>query len=148
MSDQSIKAPTTPNRMLNLLLDNIGSKIRVKFRGDCLRQENIIFTHVKIVNIYIVYEIERSVNISSYPTLENCLFDTVKLTKHVNVDLYKCSEYGVGFDRKGFFLHPSVGDVKDVIIFGVGMSSSSSIDNRKKHFNSRQRSYTSIRTYS
>ena len=27
-------------------------------------------------------EIERSVNISSYPTLGNCLFGAVKLTKH------------------------------------------------------------------
>ena len=57
----------------------------------------------KIVNIYIVYEIERNVNASSYPTLENCLFGAVNLTKHVDVDQYKYSEYGIGFDRKGFF---------------------------------------------
>ena len=56
----------------------------------------------KIVNIYIVYETEKSVNISSYPTLENCLFGAVKLTKHVDVDLYKYLGYGIGFDRKGF----------------------------------------------
>ena len=43
--------------------------------------------HEKTVNIYIVHEIERGVNISSYPTLENCLFDAVELTKHVDVDL-------------------------------------------------------------
>ena len=85
----------------------------------------------KIVNIYIAYEIERSVNISSYPTLENCLFGAVKLTQHVNVDLYKHSGYGIGFDRKGFF---SVGDEvgRNVKIFGVGMSSSSHIDNKEK----------------
>ena len=50
-----------------------------------------------------VYEIERSVNISSYPMLENCLFGAFKLKKHVDVDLYKYSEYGTGFDKKGFF---------------------------------------------
>ena len=49
----------------------------------------ITFSHGKIVKIYIVYEIEISVNISSYPTLENCLFGAVKLTKHTDVDLYK-----------------------------------------------------------
>ena len=49
---------------------------------------------------YIVYEIERSVNVSSYPALENCLFGVVKLTKHVHVDLYKYSGYGIRFDRK------------------------------------------------
>ena len=56
-----------------------------------LKQGKITFSYGKIVNIYIVYEIERSVNISSYPTLENCLFGAVKVTKHVGVDLYKYS---------------------------------------------------------
>ena len=69
-------------------------------------------------------------NISSYPTLENCLFGVVKLTKHVDIDLYKCSGYGIIFDRKGFF---SIGDeVGRNIIFVPGMSSSSHIDNKKK----------------
>ena len=67
----------------------------VNFNGDCLKQEKFTFNHEKIVNIYIVYEIERSVNISSYPTLENCLFGAVKLTKHIDVDLYKYFEYGI-----------------------------------------------------
>ena len=63
---------------------------------------------------------ERSVNISSYPTLENCLFSAVKLTKYVDVDLYKYSEYGIAFDRKVFFsIGGEVG--RNVIIFGVDM---------------------------
>ena len=117
--------------MLNPSLDFVGNKIRVKFNGDCLKQEKITFNHGKIVNIYIVYEIERSVNISSYPTLENCLFGAVKLTKHVDIDQYKYSGYGIGFDRKGFF---SIGNEvgRNVIIFGVDISSSTKIDNRKK----------------
>ena len=57
--------------MLNPSADFIGTKLRVKFNGDRLKQENITFNYGKIVNIYIVYEIERSVDISSYPTLEN-----------------------------------------------------------------------------
>ena len=82
LPDESIKSPSTSNKMLNLSLNSFGTKVRVKFRGDCLKQEKISFDHGKIVNIYIVYEIERSVNISSYPTLENCLFGAVKLTKY------------------------------------------------------------------
>ena len=81
MSDESIKAPTTSNKVLNPSLDFVGNKIRVKFRGDCLKQEIITFNHRKIVNIYTVYETERSVNISSYPTLEKCLFGAVKINK-------------------------------------------------------------------
>ena len=87
------------------------------------------------MNIYIVYEIERSVNISSYLTMENCLFGPIKLIKHVDVDLYKYSGYGIGFDRKVFY---SNGDEvgRNVIISGVDMSSSPQIDNKKRHFNS------------
>ena len=119
-------------KVLSLPVDCVGTKARVKFTGDCLKKDKISFDHGKIVSIYIVYEIEKSVNISSYPTLENCLFGAVKLTKHNNdVDLYKYSGYGIGFDRKRSY---SIGDEigRNVIIFGGNMSSSSHIDNKKK----------------
>ena len=60
------------------------------------------------------------------------MFGAVKLTKHDNdVDLYKYSGYGIEFDRKGSY---SIGnDIgRNVIIFGVDMSSSSHTDNKKK----------------
>ena len=106
MSDQSIKAPTTPSKVLNPSLYYVGSKIRVRFTGECLKQQRLTFNHGKIVNFYIVYEIEESVNINSYPTLENYLFGAVKLTKHIHVDQYKYFGYGIRFDRKGFFFTP------------------------------------------
>ena len=55
-----------------------------------------------------------------------------KLTKNADIDKYGYSNYGIGFDRKGFFSHPSGGTGRNVIIFGVDMSSSTKIDNRKK----------------
>ena len=100
MSDKSIKPPTTSNKVLNLSLNYVGTKIRVKFRGDCLNQEKITFNYGKTVNIYIVCEIDDYYPTTSYPTLKNCLFDGVKLIKHVDVDLYKYSGYGIGLDRK------------------------------------------------
>ena len=74
--------------------------------------------------------------------LENCLFGALKLIKHVNIDQYKYSEYGFGFDRKGFF---SIGDKvgRNVIIFGVDIKSSPHIDNKY----SLLRSHTRIRTH-
>ena len=93
LSDESIKPPTTSNKFFNPSLYFIGTKARARFSGDSLKQEKITFNHGKIVNIYIVYEIEKSVNISSYPTLENCLFGAVKLTKHIDVDLHKYSGF-------------------------------------------------------
>ena len=61
MSDESIKPPSTSNKMLHPSLDYIGTKARVKFNRDCLKQQKITFNHGKIVNIYIVYEIEKKV---------------------------------------------------------------------------------------
>ena len=59
------------------------------------------------------------------------MFGTVKLTKHVDIDLCKYSGYSIGFDRKGFF---SIGDEvgRNVIIFGVEMSLSSHIGDKEK----------------
>ena len=56
MSDESIKPPTTSNKMFNLSVDYVGTKVREKCNGACLKQKKIKFNHGKIVNIYIVYE--------------------------------------------------------------------------------------------
>ena len=85
-----------------------------------------------MVNVYIVYEISKNINISDYPTLENCLFGAVKLTKNADIDKYGYSGYGIGFDRHGSFSFPGTGLGRNVIIFGVDMSSSRKIDNRRK----------------
>ena len=107
LPDESIKPPSTSNKMLNPSLDYLATKARVKFNRDCLKQQKITFNQLKIVNIYNFFEIGKSVNISNYPTLENCLFNAVKLTNHVDIDQCKYSGYGIGFDRKGSY---SIGD--------------------------------------
>ena len=81
MSDKSIKPPSTSNNILNPLLNYVGTKIRVEFKGSCLKQDGTLFNPDKIVNIYIVYEINKNFNIRSFPMLENCLLSAVKLTK-------------------------------------------------------------------
>ena len=87
--------------------------------------------HRNIVNIYIVYELTSDYKDINYPALENCLFGSVKLTKNADIDKYGYFGYGIGFDRQSSF---SIGNEtgKNVIIFGVDMSSSTKIDNRKK----------------
>ena len=69
--------------------------------------------------------------ISSYPTLENCLFGADKLTKNSDIDKYKYSGYGNGFDRRGKFSFGN-GFGQNVIIFGADMSSFIHVDNKKK----------------
>ena len=112
----------------------MGTKPRVRFSGSCLKQNAITYNHGKSVNIYILYKINKTDNTtSSDPTLENCLFGAVTLTKNADIDKYKYSGYGIGFNRKVSFSFPSTGLGRNVIIFGVDMSSSTSkIDNRKK----------------
>ena len=72
-----------------------------------------------------------------YPTLENSLFGAVKFVKNADIDKYKYSGYGIGFDRRGTFSTAN-GFGKNVIIFGVDMSFSVHVDNtncRKTLFN-------------
>ena len=131
MSDESSKPPSITNNILNPLLDYVGTKIRVEFKGSYLKQDKISFDPGKLENIYIVYKVNKNFNISSYPTLKNVLLGAVKLTKHPDIDNYKNSGYSIGFDRKGFFsLGNKIG--RNVIIFGADMSSSPYIDNKKK----------------
>ena len=69
-----------------------------------MKQDKITYTHRKIVNIYINYEIRKSINISDYPTLENCLFGAVRLTKNADIDRYGYPGYGSVFDRHKSFI--------------------------------------------
>ena len=133
MPDESINSITTSNYSITSELIYYDNKTRVKFNGSCLKQDTVTFNYGKIVNIYIVYEISKSCNIRMDATLENSLFGAVTLTK--NVDKYKFSRYGIGFDRKGTF---SVGNGfgRNCIIFGVDRSSSVHVDNNKNYFNS------------
>ena len=132
LSDERINSIKTSNHSTTPNLDYYGTKIRVEFNGSCLKQDSVTFSHKEVVNIYIVYEISKTFNISDDPTLENCWFGAVSLTKNADIDKYKYSGYGIGFDRHGSFSSLGIGLDRNVIIFGVDMSSSTKIDNRKK----------------
>ena len=132
LSDENIKAPTTSDYGLNPQLSYLVNKTRVKFKWGCLKQDKITYTHGKVVNIYTVYDISKNYNINSYSKLENCLFGAVSLTENVNIEKYKYSGHEIGFGKHGFFSHPSGGTGRNVIIYGIDMSSFTKIDNRKK----------------
>ena len=67
------------------------------------------------MNIYIVYELVASTSHSSDPTLKNCLFGAVTLTKNANIEKYKYSGYGIGFDRGSSFSFPGGGFGQNVL---------------------------------
>ena len=148
LSSESIKPPTTSNNSLSPAINNYGTKTRVKFTESCLQQSKLTYTHKKIVNIYVVYELGASSFNVNDPTLKNCLSGAVTLTKNTDIDKYGYSGYGIGFDRRSSFSFPGGGFGQDILIFGADVSSSTKIDNRKKrHFNSWKRPKSRIRAY-
>ena len=82
---QQIKPLTTSNNTLNPRLSYNDTKIKVLFTGSCLKQPKFTFTHKKVVNIYIVYELCASSSHSSDPTIKNCLFGAVTLIKNSDI---------------------------------------------------------------
>ena len=131
MSDEKLDSITASNYKITPELSYYGTKIRIEFNGSCLKQDKFTYNHGKIVNICIVYEISKNYNSSSYPTLENCLFGAVSLTKNADIDHYNYSGYGIGFDRKSEFSFGN-GYGKSVIISGANMNSSAHFDNKQK----------------
>ena len=76
------------------------------------------------------------------------MFGAVTLTKNTDINKYGYSGYCIGFDRRSSFSFPGGGFGQNMIIFGVDMSSSVHIDNKKKDiYNSWKRTNTRTRTY-
>ena len=127
-----MKPSSTSDNSLIQALSYYVTKTRIKFTGSCLKQSTISYNHRPIVNIYIVCELGASGSNINDPTLKNCLFGAVTLTKNADIDKYGYSGYGIGFDRRGSFSFPGGGFGQNIIIFGVDMSSSAHIDNKNK----------------
>ena len=135
LSDESIKPPAASNNNLGPSLNYINTKIRVKNWWKLFKtRKNITFVHEKVVNIYIVYEINLwTFAIGNGFRLENSLFGAFQLTKNVDFDKYKYSGYGIGFDAGvSISLSNCTGFGKNAIIFGADMRLSVHVDNREK----------------
>ena len=63
-------------------------------------------------------------------TLVNWLFGSVKLTKNIDPDKYKYSDYSIGFDSCSEYLLSDGSYGKSVIIFGANMISSAHVCNK------------------
>ena len=90
LSDESIKPPATSDHKFNPKVNYYGTKTRLEFRPSCLKQDKSKFDHGKMINIYIVYEIDK-IYTKSHPTLVDCLFGAVSITENADIDKNKCS---------------------------------------------------------
>ena len=74
----------------------------------------------------------KSRDLSADFTLKNCLCRAFKLTKNADSDKYSYLGNGIRSDSRSLFSYPSFDRSKNVILSGVGNSSSVRTDNKKK----------------
>ena len=140
LSDEEIKAVNGLYPSLNY----VNEKLRLKFKGSCLAQTKVTYTHKNIVNVYIVCQIGATTRNFYDPKLINGLFGAVTLVKNSDISKFRYIGYGIGFDRGTTFSFASGGFGHNVLIFGVDMSGLTHIDNKKGHISFRERTYTRI----
>ena len=131
LSDKTITPYAISDNSLTPLIDHYGSKVRLKFNKDCLKQSNkLTYDYGQKVNVYIIYELRAPRSSISDPTPKNA----VTLTKNTDIEKNGYSGFGIGFDRRSSFTFPRGGFGHNVLIFGVDMSSSAHIDNKKETY--------------
>ena len=79
-----------------------------------------------------MYEIGAATRNTYDPKLIKGLFGVVTLVKNSDINKFGYTGYGIGFDRGTTFSFPSGGFGHNVLIFGVEMSVSTHIDNKKR----------------
>ena len=133
LSNEKFKPPYIANKSSPKLVW-YNSRINLKFKGSCLKQENkAAFTQKNVVNVFIVYELDSwPRDLGTDFTLGGYLFRGIKLTKNADPDKYSCSGYGIGLDTRIEYSLPDGRVGKNVIVFGADMSSSVHIDNKGK----------------
>ena len=117
------------------------NKKHVLLQGNYFQQnDNIIIpnNNKNVINIYVVYKLDpiSSTRNTDY-TIQNALFGAMKITKNADYSKNNCTGYGLCFDEGGEFGHTvkqgnfnGTTNARNVIIFGVDMSSSIHATNR------------------
>ena len=120
-----------PNKVLAPEMGPERRNMHLKFDGSCLKRTEKYFYFPSLIklSIYIIYELNSNHNNFNL-TLENCLFGAVKLTKNADIEKYKYTGYGIGFDSGGTLLFPDGSFGQNVIIFGAYMGSSVHANNK------------------
>ena len=110
MSNKKVNLSNTINYSLSpkvVWINN--SRIRLKFKGSCLKQAKVTFTQNDFVNLFIAYELDRwSRDLNTDFILKNCFFGSLKLTKDVDPDKYKYSGFDREFNSRSEFSLPDV----------------------------------------
>ena len=98
LSNKSFEVVSKTDNTLIPSINYYGDKVRWRFTGSVFQQKAVTYSHTKFVSLYVVYEITNYHGTNNYPTLTKTLFGAVKLTKKADIDKYKYSGYGIGFN--------------------------------------------------
>ena len=117
-SDSDMDALSIRTTDLPSLVDN--GQMSVKLDGAYFKQTKLIRpNNNNVMNIYIVYKIEKIFRFSDY-TVQNALFGSVKITKNAtDTSKHKYEGYGICFDEGGTFSKGGINNSRNVLIFGV-----------------------------
>ena len=85
----------------------------LQFKKDILRQNKVTYNHGRIVYC-----------------LNDCLLESIKLTKNSDLDKYQYGRYGLCFDSRGTYILLDGSYAKNLIIFSCDLSSSVHENNR------------------
>ena len=118
LSNEKFRPPYTTNKVLSPKLEWNKYKLRLRFEGSCLKQEDTAHvTPNNIVNLLIGYKLDSwPRDLDTDYTLNGCLFGGVKFTKNADPDEYSYSGYGLGFDTSGYRSLPD-GSVGKILLF-------------------------------
>ena len=59
---EKIMPPYTTSKSFSPKLVWYNSRIKLKFKGSCLKQDKVTFTSKKLVNLFIAYELDNTCN--------------------------------------------------------------------------------------
>ena len=86
MSNEKFTPHFTSNNSLSpKLVWMNNSRIKLEFKGSCLKQDKAPFIPNNVVNLYTAYELNTwSQDLNAEFTVKDCLFGAAKLTKNAN----------------------------------------------------------------
>ena len=136
-NDSSMKVTEDTKTKLPELKND--GRMHVYLQGNHFEQNNVIIpNNNNVINIYVVYKLDpiSSTRKTDY-TIQNALFGAMKITKNTDSSKNICTGYCLCFDEGGEFGHTvrqgnfyRTTNAKNVIIFGIDMSSSIHVTNR------------------
>ena len=100
-------------------------RMYVYLSGNHFEQNKVIIpNNNNVINMYCVYELQPvTASRDDTFTIQNALFGAMEITKNADTSKYAYKGYGICFDEGGTFSKGNINNGRNVLIFGVDVSS-------------------------